>query len=156
MAGNILVAEDDPSDAFFLQRAFSKVGKTVALQFVRDGQEVVDYLRGEGTFADRHLYPMPDLLLLDLKMPRMDGFEALTWIRKQPSLRRLPVLIFSGSEQLQDINKAYDLGANSYLVKPHATQELMGLVNRLWDYWLGSNRSAHVRSMSPRKRSVDE
>src|SRR5947208_11973317 len=115
----ILVAEDDADDAFFLQRAFKKLGIPTSLKFVHDGQEAIDYLHGDAQFADRLRYPLPDLLLLDLKMPRLTGFEVLGWVRKQHNLRRLPVVIFSSSGELTDINRAYDLGANSYLIKPH-------------------------------------
>jgi CheY-like chemotaxis protein len=127
----ILVAEDDPTDAFFLQRAFGKTGTTVGLKFVRDGQEAIDYLRGEPPFIDRSAHPMPQLLLLDLKMPRMNGFEVLHWLKTQPGLKRLLVIVFSSSAETGDINRAYDLGANSYLVKPHATEQLLELVNRV-------------------------
>src|SRR4051812_49319470 len=117
--GTILVAEDETADAFFLKRAFAKAGVPTTLQFVRDGQEAIEYLAGEGEFANRLVHPLPHLLLLDLKMPRMDGFQVVGWVRQQPLLKRLPVIIFSSSDQEHDINRAYDLGANSYLVKPH-------------------------------------
>ena len=137
----ILVAEDDPTDAFFLQRAFAKTGVSVGLKFVRDGQEAIDYLRGEAPFADRAAHPMPQLLMLDLKMPRLNGFEVLHWLRAQPGLKRLLVIVFSSSADAGDINQAYDLGANSYLVKPHATEQLLELVNRVEKYWLEANQS---------------
>jgi CheY-like chemotaxis protein len=137
----ILVAEDDPTDAFFLQRAFGKTGVQVGLKFVRDGQEAIDYLRGEPPFSDRAAHPMPQLLLLDLKMPRLNGFEVLHWLKTQPGLRRLLVIVFSSSAEVGDINRAYDLGANSYLVKPHATEQLLELVNRVEKYWLESNQN---------------
>jgi len=137
----ILVAEDDTDDAFFLKRAFAKVGVRTSLQFVRDGQEAVQYLRGEGQFADRLTYPFPHLLLLDLKMPRMDGLQVLGWVRLQPFLKRLPAVIFSSSAHEKDINNAYDLGANSYLVKPHNPADLLALVNKLKTYWCETNKS---------------
>src|SRR5512142_149337 len=96
--GHILVAEDDPTDAYFFERAFRRAGLPVTLHFVRDGQEVLDYLQGSGQFADRTLHPRPQLVLLDLNMPRLDGFQVLTWIRKQPSLHHLQVVIFSSSD----------------------------------------------------------
>ena len=137
----ILVAEDDPTDAFFLQRAFAKTGTPVGLKFVRDGQEAIDYLRGESPFGDRAANPMPQLLLLDLKMPRLNGFEVLHWLKTQPGLKRLLVIVFSSSAETGDINRAYDLGANSYLVKPHATEQLLELVNRVEKYWLEDNQN---------------
>ena len=138
-SGHILVAEDDPTDAFFFQRAFRRAGIPVALHFVRDGQEVIDYLRGTGPFADRGLYPYPQLLLLDLRMPRLDGFDVLQWIRKQPALSQLLVVLFSSSDEPRDISRAYDLGANWYMVKPHSMDELTEMVGRFKKYWLDAN-----------------
>jgi CheY-like chemotaxis protein len=135
-AGHILVAEDDPTDAYFFERAFRRAGIPVALHFVGDGQQVLDYLKGIGRFADRAGYPLPQLLLLDLKMPRLDGFDVLAWVRKQSSLDGMLVVIFSSSDEPRDINRAYELGANSYLVKPHSMEELTALVGRFKKYWL--------------------
>jgi len=140
----ILVAEDDTADAFFLKRAFAKVGVPTSLQFVRDGQEAIEYLQGEDDFANRLAHPLPDLLLLDLKMPRMDGFQVLDWVRQQPSFKRVPAIIFSSSPQDHDINRAYDLGANSYLVKPHSSEELVVLVEKLKLYWIETNKNPDV------------
>jgi CheY-like chemotaxis protein len=134
---HILVAEDDATDAFFLQRAFNRAGIPVKLHFVRDGQEALDYLEGKGPFSDRAAHPLPDLLLLDLKMPRLDGFDVLTWLRGQPTLRNLEVVIFSGSDESRDVSRAYGLGATAYLVKPHSVEELNGLVGRLKQQWSG-------------------
>jgi len=135
----ILVAEDDAEDAFFLKREFAKAGVPSTLHFVRDGQELIDYLEGNEAFADRQAHPLPDLVLLDLKMPRLNGFDVLGWLRQQAGLKRLPVIIFSSSAESADINRAYDLGANSYLVKPHAVEELSAVVGRLKTYWLEAN-----------------
>lgn len=135
---HILVAEDDASDAFFLQRAFSRAGIPVTLHFVTDGQEAIDYIAGQGRFADRVAHPMPDLLLLDLKMPRLDGFDVLNWLRRQPELKHLEAVIFSGSDEAHDINRAYGLGATAYLVKPHSVEELNTLVGRLKKQWSGT------------------
>jgi CheY-like chemotaxis protein len=133
--GHILVAEDDPTDAYFFERAFRRAGIPVTLNFVRDGQEVIDYLQGEGQFADRTSHPLPQLVLLDLKMPRLDGFDVLEWVRHQPGLNGLLIVIFSSSDEPRDINRAYGLGANSYLVKPHSMIELTALVGRFKKYW---------------------
>ena len=137
----ILVAEDDPTDALFLQRAFAKMGAPVGLKFVRDGQEAIDYLRGDPPFADRGSHPLPQLLLLDLKMPRLNGFEVLHWLKTQPGLKRLLVVVFSSSAETGDVNRAYDLGANSYLVKPHSTEQLMNLIDRVGKYWFEANHN---------------
>jgi CheY-like chemotaxis protein len=136
VSGHILVAEDDPTEAYFFERAFKRAGLPVMLHFVRDGQEVIDYLQGEGQFTDRTAHPLPRLMLLDLKMPRLDGFEVLEWVRKQPGFNALQVVIFSSSGEPKDMNRAYGLGANWYLVKPHSIEELTALVGRFKKFWL--------------------
>jgi CheY-like chemotaxis protein len=139
-SGHILVAEDDPTDAYFFQRAFNRAGIPVKLHFVRDGQEVIDYLQGEGPFAVRTAHPLPQLVLLDLNMPRLNGFDVLAWVRKQPGFNDLQLVIFSSSDEAKDINRAYGLGANWYLVKPHSMEELTVLVGRFKKFWLeGTN-----------------
>jgi len=142
MAKRVLVAEDDPGDVFLLERAFARAGVPAQLHFVRDGQEAIDYLGGEKQYANRELHPLPHLLLLDLKMPKLSGFDVLGWLRQQPGLKRLLVTILTSSDQPQDINRAYDLGANSYLLKPHNSESLSDLVKRMEQYWLELNRSA--------------
>jgi CheY-like chemotaxis protein len=139
--GSVLVAEDDPADAYFLQRAFKRAGIPITLQFVRDGQKVLDYLRGEGPFADRAAHPMPQLLLLDLKMPRLDGFDVLEWVRKEPSFSHLMVVIFSSSDEPRDMGRAYRLGANEYLVKPHSIEELNRLVGQFKKHWIDAPKA---------------
>lgn len=142
MAKRVLVAEDDPSDVFFLRRAFAMAGLPTSLHFVRDGQEAIDYLEGDDQYSDRQTYPLPDLMLLDLKMPRLNGFDVLDWLRKQPGLKRLLVTVLTSSDQPQDINRAYDLGANSYLLKPHGSESLSEVIKQLHKYWLELNRGA--------------
>ena len=141
-SASLLIAEDDENDVFFLQHAFAKANIANPLQIVRDGQEAIDYLEGHDGFADRNAYPLPDLMLLDLKMPKLNGFDVLGWLRQKPGLKRLLVTILTSSDQPNDINRAYDLGANSYLVKPHGTNELAELVLRVQRYWFESNRCA--------------
>src|SRR5438105_2762005 len=136
MIKRVLVAEDDRTDAFLLERAFAAARVPATLHFVRDGQEAIDYLQGEFKYADRAIHPLPDLMLLDLKMPRLNGFDVLHWLRKKPGLKRLLVTILTSSDHPKDINHAYDLGANSYLLKPHSTHQLSELVKRLQSYWL--------------------
>jgi CheY-like chemotaxis protein len=135
----ILVAEDDHTDVLLLKRTFAKVAIPIRLHFVRDGQEAVDYLSGAAGFEDREQHPLPSLFLSDLKMPRLDGFQVLDWLRRQPGLRRIPMIILSSSSEPRDVNRAYDLGANSYLVKPHSAERLSELVQQLRIYWLESN-----------------
>ena len=140
MSKRVLIAEDDPSDVFLLKRAFSLAQVPATLHFVRDGQEAIDYLEGDDAYNDRAVYPLPDLMLLDLKMPRLNGFDVLTWLRRQPGLKRLLVTVLTSSDQPDDINRAYDLGANSYLLKPHNSSELSELVAQVKRYWLDLNQ----------------
>ncbi|MFN8544911.1 MAG: response regulator [Candidatus Binatia bacterium] len=132
----ILLAEDEPDDVFLIRRAFVKTRLAVPLYTVSDGEEAVRYLAGEGAYADRSRHPLPVLLLLDLKMPRRSGFEVLTWLRSQPGLRRLPVVVLTSSAQSKDIDRAYDLGANSYLTKPVAFDDLLTVIKTLGVYWI--------------------
>jgi len=121
----ILVADDDDLATLLMHTVFERAGFVRPLQFARDGVEAIAYLSGDGVYADRSLYPMPTVLLLDLNMPRKNGFEVLEWIRQQPTLKRLHVYVLSASSQPDDIRRAYELGANSYLVKPGNLDELM-------------------------------
>ena len=131
----LLVAEDSQMDAFILQRTFEQTGVAINAHFVRDGQEATDYLEGVGEFGDRAKYPLPALILLDLKMPRLNGFDVLKWLKLQPEHRTTPVIIFSGSDDHGDILRAYSLGASSYMVKPTHTAEMPDLVRVLDAYW---------------------
>jgi CheY-like chemotaxis protein len=117
-ASNILIAEDNPDDAFFLERAFAKSGIASRLFFVKDGQEVVDYLQGDKPFNDRAVWPFPDLLLLDLKMPRFSGLQVLKWLQGRPGPKKLPVVVLTGTDAPGDVKTAYALGADACLVKP--------------------------------------
>ncbi len=132
----ILLAEDDPDDVLLTQIALRKARLANPLQVVRDGEEAIAYLTGDGLFANRSQYPLPMLLLLDLKMPKVTGFEVLDWLRKQPILGRMPVAVMSSSEHDPHIARAYELGADSYLIKPPDAEALLGLVQRLQAFWL--------------------
>ena len=132
----ILLVEDDPNDIILIKRAFEKTRITNPLQVVEDGEEAISYLAGKGRYADREKYPLPMLLLLDLKLPRKSGHEVLEWLRQQPILKRLTVVVLTSSQQSSDINRAYDLGANSYLVKPVTFDALVEIVKTLNLYWL--------------------
>ena len=137
MAGKatILIVEDDAGDAYFLEKAFERVLANCALHRVSDGEEAQAYLSGTGTFSDRKLYPLPSVILLDLKMPRMDGFEFLAWMRLQPELKIIPTVVYSASEKPADVRKAYEMGANSFLHKRlsmNAVQETMRSFARYW------------------------
>src|SRR2546423_12221602 len=123
---NILLAEDNPDDVFLLQEAFRKAGVRHRLDVVENGLEAVAYLKGEHVYGDRHEHPFPDLMLLDLNMPRMNGFEVLEWVRQSGECAHLMVHVVSASSREADILRAYELGANSYLVKPSRMDELQG------------------------------
>jgi len=135
----ILVADDDAQDTMLVKMAVERAALSLQLTSVKDGEEAIDYLMGRAPFADRHVYPFPKLLLLDLKMPRMGGFDVLDFVRQQPGLRQLPIVIFSSSDDPKDIRRAYDGGANSYLCKPHSNDDLSALLKALEDYWCKFN-----------------
>jgi len=135
MPKTILLVEDSEDDAFFITRAFKAVGMVSPFSRVEDGQKAIDYLSGRNPFADRARFPMPSLVLMDIKLPFMSGFEVLRWIREQPAFPTLPVVMFTSSNQECDIEKAYSLGANAYLMKPNHGEhysELAGLIKRFW------------------------
>ncbi len=132
----ILVVDDDPNDLWLIQAAFKAVGVTSNVQTVDGGHEAVAYLKGEGKYADRAVYPYPDFVLTDLKMPGIDGFAVLEHLKKNPDSAIVPTVILSGSHDNDDIKKAYFLGASSYHVKPSAPGELRTLVKVLHDYWM--------------------
>jgi CheY-like chemotaxis protein len=140
----ILIVEDDPNDVLLIQRAFDKARILNPRQTVENGDDAVAYLAGEGSFADRQQHPFPVLVLLDLKLPRRSGLEVLEWIRGQAGLKRLPVVVLTSSKQATDVNRAYDLGANSYLVKPVGFDSLLELVKSLEVYWLILNQKPDV------------
>lgn len=126
---HLLVAEDNEDDLYLLQQASRKAGVTAQLHPVGDGLEAIAYLSGEGAYADRSIHPLPDAMLLDLNMPRRNGFEVLEWIRAQPTLRRLIVHVFTASARDADAVRAYELGANSYVVKPIRLDELIAFMS---------------------------
>lgn len=147
--GSILLVEDDPNDVTLTRLAFEQARFTNPLHVVNNGEEAIAYLGGEGPYADRQRYPIPILVLLDLKLPRRSGFEVLTWVRGVPTVRRLPVVVLTSSQQSPDINRAYDAGANSYLVKPVAFENLLGLVRTLGLYWIMTNEGPAIFEAAP-------
>lgn len=136
----ILLVEDDPNDVLLIQRAFQKAGLHNSLKVVRNGDQAIEYLSGENSYADRDRFPSPFLVLLDLKMPGTDGFEVLAWTRNSPSLKRLLVVVLTSSNLQADVDKAYELGANSYLVKPVEFDDMVNLIQRFEAYWTEINR----------------
>ena len=131
----ILLAEDDPDDAEIFQLAIKRSGLVTRLIVTRDGQETIDYLSGNDPFHDRTKFPFPNLLIMDIRMPNVDGFHLLTWLRTHPQCSVVPTLIFSASDQPNDVRKAYQLGANSYIAKPSQLEELVDLIRVVYEYW---------------------
>ena len=131
----ILVAEDDPSDAELLRLAIRRAGMVNPVLFVNDGEQAIEYLQGNGEFADREKYPFPKIVITDLKMPRRTGLELLEWLRKHPECKVIPTVLMSGSNLTGDIGKAYSIGANSYFRKPSSLNELTELIKLLNVYW---------------------
>jgi|SRR6267143_3246137 len=143
---SIIVVEDEANEVFLLKRAFQQAEVRNPVLLFRDGQEVIDYLSrlSSGGPADgkRMADAPPALMLLDLKMPRKNGLEVIQWLRAQPLLRRLVVVMMSSSGSPADINRAYDLGCNSYLIKPMGFPGLLEMVKLLDSYWLRTNQRA--------------
>jgi FOG: CheY-like receiver len=141
----ILVVEDDPNDVLLIQRAFQKAGLKNELRTVRDGAEAIAYLKGDAQYARRDQFPLPFMILLDLKMPGTDGFEVLQWVRNAPHVRRSLVVVLTSSNQQVDVDKAYELGANSYLVKPVEFDQMVHLIQRFEVYWSEMNRTPSIQ-----------
>jgi len=135
----ILLIEDSENDALLLRHAFKKAGLVNSLQVVRDGVDAMSYLLGLGEFADREKNPSPNILLIDLNLPRLNGLELLAWLRKQPEFQHLMIVVLTGSARKEEINMAYKMGANSYLVKPTPAQSLQQLVEAFYQYWIVQN-----------------
>ena len=132
----ILAAEDEENDRFILNLAFERAGLANPLVTVCDGQEAVDYLAGSARYADRSMHPLPALLVLDLKMPRMSGFDVLAWLSTRPELKYLPAVVLSSSSDDSDIQKARQLGAREYFVKPHTLADFVKILQTLHARWL--------------------
>ncbi len=131
----VLLVEDDLNDIFLVKRAFKMARLETPLQVATDGEEALQYLHGEGRYADRNTYPLPGLIVMDIKMPRKTGFEVLEAIKRDGPLRRIPVVIVSSSNRVQDINRAYELGANAYMVKPVNFRAVEHLFESITHYW---------------------
>lgn len=141
---SILLVEDDSNDILFVQRAFRQVNPTNQIYIVKDGDAAVDYLSGQGEYWNRDQYPLPALILLDLKLPRRSGVEVLEWLKQQPVLKRIPVVVLTSSREGLDVNLSYDLGVSSYLVKPVRFDALAKMIAALNSYWLELNEYPSV------------
>lgn len=127
----ILVVDDSPDDVFFLKRAFSRAGVRQQLQIVQNGQEALEYLKGEGCYQDRSRYPIPCLVLLDVNMPRVNGLEVLRWLRANEELKDLPVCMVTSSNEPQDRGEAQLHGIEAYCVKPVSFEQLVKMAQEI-------------------------
>jgi CheY-like chemotaxis protein len=130
----ILVAEDQPDDAFLFEHTFAGLG-IVDYYIARDGLEIIQYLEGKAHFSNRSLYPYPSCLLLDLKMPRVSGFDLLEWMQRHHEHRLVPTVVISASPHPADVRRAYELGANSYFSKCTKLQDMIRILSLIEEYW---------------------
>ncbi len=135
----ILLVEDSDDDVFLITRAFKTVGLVTPLLRASNGQDAIDYFTGKGAYADRVKFPIPSLVLLDVKMPFVSGLEVLRWIRGQTPLVALPVVMFTTSNQECDVRSAYASGANAFLVKPARLEECISIADVIKQFWIDAN-----------------
>jgi CheY-like chemotaxis protein len=152
--GVILVAEDEEDYVLIIRKAFAEAKLKNPVHFVSTGLEAMAYLNGEGKYANRDEYPLPELFLLDLKLPGFSGFEIIGWVRSQPGLSGLRIIVLTSSDQMKDVNDAYRLGANSFLMKPYDFADLVEFSRFIGEFWLKlskcpqSYRPAQVQNQS--------
>lgn len=127
----LLYVEDEKGDVFFMRYAFDQIGASVSLQIAATGSEAIDYLSGTGVYADRTAHPLPTIILLDINLPGISGFDVLKWLREQPQYTQLPVIMFSSSIRPEDLQKARDLGATRYIEKPASGLDFTGVAEEL-------------------------
>lgn len=141
-----LLVEDDAYDALFVEIEFEKAHVETHLQIVRDGVAARQYMEGQGHYANRQVYPLPDVILLDLGMPRMNGFEFLEWLRSQSSeaYRLIPVVVMSATPHPEDMERACALGANAFLAKPVDWQEYRAQIRTLGLFWSGTSETPNL------------
>lgn len=139
-----LLVEDGEDDVLLIKRAFIKANVLNPLQIVTSGEEAIAYLEGTGKYRNRTEFPLPALVLLDIKMPGLDGFQVLDWIRAQPDLRALRVVMLTSSDDMRDVNRAYQLGANSFLIKPIDFERFVEISQALAGYWLWMDKAPEV------------
>lgn len=142
--GTILLIEDEEADVALLIRAFKQSGVANPIRHLRDGEQALAYLEGIGEFGNREKNPLPILVLLDLRLPRMSGLELLQWMRPRKHLRRIPVVVLTVEKDPSYMEAAYDLGANSYLIKSPKEQDVLRLVELIQQYWIALNERAPI------------
>jgi CheY-like chemotaxis protein len=142
----ILLVEDDENDVLFLKLAMEEAGVANPLQLAANGRQALEYLNGEGKYADRHAYPLPCLVLLDLKLPYVPGLEVLKRMRQHPALREIVVIVLTSSQEVSDVDEAYRLGTNAYVLKPPNLDDLQILARAIRDFWLAFNVPPRIRA----------
>lgn len=151
----ILVLEDEESDVLLIRRTLANSGIPNPRHFVKSGEEAINYLLGVGCYSDKEKYPSPALVLLDLKLPTMDGFAVLKWIRAHPDFKDLRVVVLTGSSRIRDVNKAYELGANSFLVKPLEFENIASLFGAIGAQLWKANTTKAREEMPARAANAD-
>ena len=131
----IVIVEDNENDAQLLEMAFRAIGVHCPVRMVEDGDAAIEYLRGCGKYEDRAAFPFPNVLFLDLKMPRVSGFDVLRWLKEHPDCAVMPTMVFSSSSVAEDVKLAYELGANGYLAKPAAFNDLKAMLRSTLEFW---------------------
>ena len=137
----ILLVEDDPNDQILINRAIKKANILNPVHVLDDGEKAIQYLSGEGIYSDRTEYPLPILILLDLKMPKKSGLEVIEFVKDKPVIKRIPIVVLTSSKESTDVNKAFDLGVNSYLVKPVKFEDLVEIISNVGLYWILMNEN---------------
>jgi CheY-like chemotaxis protein len=149
MNGTLLIVEDEENDVLLLKDALRKANILSPIQVVEDGRLALDYLSGIGKFADRKTYPLPSVIFLDLKLPQVNGLAILKWIREEPSLPSMLVMVLTASSLDEDIERAYRLGANSYVVKPSSRDKLVEVLKDFNNWWFKHNEPPPRRIYLP-------
>jgi len=144
----LLIVEDNEDDIFFVERIFKQIGARCELRFARDGMEAIAYLSGQSPFNDRAKYPMPTIILMDLKMPRRNGFEVLEWMHNQPEIKLIPTIVVTSSTLQEDVTRAYRLGANAVMNKPVDKDSLLQMLKSFHIYWTDFVEMPEVKAAS--------
>lgn len=152
----VLMVENNRNSAALLQKAYQHLGFTNPIHLVTDGRDAVDYLAGNWIYENRNLYPLPMLVLLDLDLPRISGFEVLKWVRQQSGLEQLRIVVFCDSQKQQDIDRAYAYGANSYLYKPSGFKALLEMVKALHEYWVLLSERPSLTALAPDNKDQNQ
>lgn len=149
----ILLVDDSENDLLLMRAAFELAGTNPNILEVRSGEEAIAFLKGDGPYADRSKYPLPTVMLLDLNMPKTSGFEVLAWVRSQPKIKRLTVMILTSSMRKEDVERAFDLGASSFLVKPSDLNGLASMMRCLCE-WVRINQFPPLGEAVPAPTSI--